>query len=403
MQSYHNFVLAALLLAGSTTTLNADEPIRRTGGQTEQGLSAAVTVADRSLLHTSQLFPYSADETIETGNLQGQFELLLSNLDRVLQHRGASRSDVVKLNFYVASAEIANFVRARLGKSFPADALPAVSYVQTRLPYEEADVALDAIVAVEPLASDRVEHVRIDGLDARDFQSSYSVMPLGDAVYVAGQAQKGELAEATTDTLAGLLRTLRHLWLDREHIAEVKCFLDPMTEIETVDERIAAFFGDAPVPPVSHVEWIAGSLPIEIELVVFAPAKDSTDTIEIFTPPWMKSSPVFSRVTRLYGNRRIYLSGLYASKPGDGESEVRDLFASMKTILADHGSDFRHLAKATYYVSTADASSKLNQLRPEFYDPARPPSASKAMVKGVALPERGITIDMIAAPDPTDQ
>ena len=77
---------------------------------------------------------------------------------------------------------------------------------------------------------------------------------------------------------------------------------------------------------------------------------------------------------------------------------LRGFWRRLGHDLADHGSDFRHLAKATYYVSNADASGKLNQLRPTIYDPARPPSASKAMVQGVAMPDRTITIDMIAAP-----
>ena len=42
------------------------------------------------------------------------------------------------------------------------------------------------------------------------------------------------------------------------------------------------------------------------------------------------------------------------------------------------GSDLRHLVKATYYVTDEDASRALNELRPKFYDPARPPAASKA-------------------------
>ena len=60
------------------------------------------------------------------------------------------------------------------------------------------------------------------------------------------------------------------------------------------------------------------------------------------------------------------------------------------------GGDFRHLVKATYYVSDDPASRALNELRPRHYDPARPPAASKAMVAGVGAPGRAITLDMIA-------
>ncbi len=393
-------VATFFLLAAWAAALTAGPPLRRVDVRPQQGLATAVVVSDCSLLHTSQLFPYAPGRAIDSGDLAGQFDQLMTNLDLVLKHRGAARSDVVKVNFYTASAEAADLVRTRLSEWFGPNDLPAVSYVQTRLPYEEAALALNAVVAVKPLAGSEPLWVRLEGLDARPAPATYSVLPLGDVVYVAGQAESGTLATATADTLEGLQRTLQYLGLGREHIAEIKCFLDPMSEIEVVDEQISNFFGEGRTPPVSHVEWVAGSLPIEIELVAYAPPAESADTIAITTPPWMTASPVYSRVTRLFGNRRIYLSGLYAAEEGDGERQVRDIFAAMRTTLDRAGSDFRHLAKATYYVSDNDASRKLNELRPDYYDPARPPAASKAMVKGVARTGRSITIDMIAAPAP---
>jgi hypothetical protein len=54
--------------------------------------------------------------------------------------------------------------------------------------------------------------------------------------------------------------------------------------------------------------------------------------------------------------------------------------------------------KATYYISTDEASAKLNQLRPRFYDPQRPPGASKAPVAGTGRAGKTITLDMIAVP-----
>ena len=43
-----------------------------------------------------------------------------------------------------------------------------------------------------------------------------------------------------------------------------------------------------------------------------------------------------------------------------------------------------------------DASNKLNELRPEFYNPQRPPTASKAKVKGVGAAGKTVTMDMVA-------
>jgi enamine deaminase RidA (YjgF/YER057c/UK114 family) len=102
-------------------------------------------------------------------------------------------------------------------------------------------------------------------------------------------------------------------------------------------------------------------------------------------------------VALVESNRLAYISGLAARAPGDGEAQVRDVFAQLNDILAQAGSDMRHLAKATYYVSDEDASTMLNKLRGEFFDPARPPAASKVMVQGTGVPEVTLTMDMIAA------
>ena len=55
-----------------------------------------------------------------------------------------------------------------------------------------------------------------------------------------------------------------------------------------------------------------------------------------------------------------------------------------------------HLAKATYYVSDDDGSRGIDKLRPELFDPQRPPAASKVTVHGVGQPARSFTMDMIA-------
>jgi hypothetical protein len=37
----------------------------------------------------------------------------------------------------------------------------------------------------------------------------------------------------------------------------------------------------------------------------------------------------------------------------------------------------------------------LNEIRPKYYDPKRPPAASKAMVKDVGSIKAGVSMDMI--------
>jgi enamine deaminase RidA (YjgF/YER057c/UK114 family) len=108
----------------------------------------------------------------------------------------------------------------------------------------------------------------------------------------------------------------------------------------------------------------------------------------------------------------VFVSGLNTpridSQPNDlepqanAEDEVKEAFTSLRRVLQTAGSDFKHLAKATYYVTNEAASRKLNDLRPSYYDPSRPPSASKATVAGVG-PGRTMAMDMIAVPAWSDE
>jgi enamine deaminase RidA (YjgF/YER057c/UK114 family) len=96
----------------------------------------------------------------------------------------------------------------------------------------------------------------------------------------------------------------------------------------------------------------------------------------------------------------VYVSGLYGPPGVGGAEQVGAIFASLGKILDEAGADFRHLAKATYYVSDDEASRALNDLRPRYYDPTRPPAASKATVPGVGAAGRTVTLDMIAVGRP---
>ena len=57
----------------------------------------------------------------------------------------------------------------------------------------------------------------------------------------------------------------------------------------------------------------------------------------------------------------------------------------------------KNLAKATYYVTDDEVSKIHNEVRPKYYDPERPPAASKAMVAGCGDKAR-YAMDLIAVP-----
>jgi enamine deaminase RidA (YjgF/YER057c/UK114 family) len=179
-------------------------------------------------------------------------------------------------------------------------------------------------------------------------------------------------------------------------VVQVKVFLTPASAADDALGEVKRLFPGQLTPPVVFVEWIA-SAPVEIELVARLPLTDAAaEPIEYYNPPEVIPSPTFSRAALVRTDRQIFISGLSGRVAGDGEAQGRDVFAQLQQVLAATGSDLKHLAKATYYVSDDDASAALNKLRPEFFDPARPPAASKVTVHGVGQSGRTLTMDMIA-------
>jgi acetyl esterase/lipase len=361
---------------------------------------SAVLVDNAALAHTTQLI--AGDRN--TDSLHQEIRDVFNRLSAVFTDVGSSKTDLVKLNFYVADEETAKAATEFLADWCEADARPAVCTVATALP-QGRQFAVDAVfVARKVEDSAKVTHRFSTGDDGKvsTGKARVSVLPKGDVVYVSGQARPDDdLATATKVTLEGLLETLRGLKLGRADIVQVKCFLEPMSKVKIVNRKIEAFFDNETIPAVSHVEWIrgGGSRPIEIELVAAAPLTKTTETVSYYTPPGMKASPVFSRVTRIHGNRRVYVSGLIADDSGDGAAQVHSIFQQLIRQLTPTRSNLRHLAKATYYVADGDVSSQLNSIRPHYYDPKRPPAASKAMVRGTGATKRTIAVDMTAAPE----
>ena len=377
--------------AGSVDYLCPDE---------QSGAAQAVVVDGHSLVHTAQLLPLDSQGTlIGEGSVDAQLAQVIANLETALTAAGTATDQLVKLNLYVDSPQTATKVKRLLGKRFAGPVRPAMSFVRTPLPHPKALLALDAVAILPKKAPAAVVRKRCPGLAGKEQLADVTVLPDGQAVYVSGMAEKGTMAEATAKTLESLLKTLQLQGLDRNHVVQLKAFMNSMPDADVVRGEVARAFAGTTAPPIILVEWRA-KLPIEIELIAFAPTGKlpdaAGDTVSYFTPPGVKASPTYSRVARIHGGKRIYISGLYSGKPGDGQAQVRSIYATLQQITKKAGTDLQHLVKATYYVSDVDPSKMLNKLRPEYYDPQRPPAASKAMVHGVGMLDRSLTLDMIA-------
>lgn len=382
-------IVSALLLLASTMQATASDPgTRAIRPDRESGTSAAVVVpGGASLLFSSQVV--AAEEPGEGRSPEQLAAEAVDRLDFLLGSAGSGLDRAVRIHAVLDRPELLPALRSVLAERFPDRPGPSLTVVEGRLRHPELRMALDAVAT-----TDRTEPGRI----ARA-AGPISVLPGGPCVFISGQAEPADdLEEATRTTMASLLESLDHLGLGREHVVQLKAFFLPPESAEVVEREVVRFFEGSAPPPLVLVEW-QSSLPIEIELVAHAPGLadgDEIAPIDYLDTPTLAASPVFSRIARVNRGDLVFVSGLTGPEGSDGTAQVETIFADLAAILDEAGTDLDHLAKATYYVSDDDPSAALNTLRPSYYDPTRPPAASKAMVPGVGFPGRGIAVDMIA-------
>ena len=359
---------ALLTVVGLATSSAAAAPPPPVDPDT--GGALAVTVAG-PLVHTAQFLPPVPRES-PAAQVEGVFDAVAASV----RSAGGDPGRWAKLNLVLADPGVLPVVRAAIVRRFPASP-PAVCVAVAPLPRPGAVVAADAVAPA-------------------------GRGPVGRRVYVSGQAETAaDPAEAARKTLASLRATLRWLDLGDDAVIQVKVFVRPVEATDAVARELAAHFGPGKVPPAVFVTWDSAGPPVEIELIASAPPPrpgETVEPVEYLTPPGMTASPVYARVTRVAADRVVYTAGLHAPGPGSGDDQVAAAFAAAGELLKRSGTDFRHLAKATYYVTDDAAGKALNVLRPRYYDPRRPPAASKAKVAGTGLPGRTLTFDLIAVP-----
>lgn len=343
------------------------------------GDARVVIVDGADLVHTTQVSATATESDPAAA--------CLDRLDALLRQSGSALANTAKLNVYLREDTAHESVSKAITGRFHPDKRPAISFVTTALPSGDAVVAMDAVA----VAGDR-------GGTAE--AGSWAILPAGPRVYISGQAEKadGTVAGATRATLESLGRTLEFLGLGKDDVVQVKSFLTPMSEHAAAEREIAAFFADHRLPPRVFVEW-QSSLPIEIEMIVSAPGFKDGPRVEVRTPPGMTTPAIYSRLTIARNPVTVYTDGLYPEDPAAApEAQLRSLFRRLKENLDLAGSDWMHLVKATYYVSSDALSQEHNRVRPDYFSPRRPPAASKANVTGTGKPGHGITMDFIVVP-----
>jgi enamine deaminase RidA (YjgF/YER057c/UK114 family) len=361
------------------------------------GMSQAVVVQSQPLVHTRQLLPLDREgKLVGEGSVDKQIEQVLDNLDAVLGAAGSGLGKLVRLNVYAITPQTVDRVRELLSKRLDASVRPVMTAVLTPMPHRKALVAVDAI-AVSSEKSLTVALKRCEAVSGdKDFADA-AVLPPGGVAYLSGVPEESDVAvPAVTKSMSTLWRTLGQLKIPAAQVVQLKVFLRPALAADEVSRRLKEFFPGQMTPPVVFVEWSAVPQ-AEIELIAQLPPTDKpAQDLEYYNPPDTRPLPIFSRVALVRSQRQIFIAGLFAREAGNGEAQAGDVFAQLKTILDQTGSDLRHLVKASYYVCDPDAGRGYDIARPKVLDPKRPPAASLIMVHGVGKSGRTLTMDMIA-------
>ena len=360
---------------------------------TSCGFPEAVIVAGDTCW-TGQVQPVGA----LNGTAEQQAEACLRELQRILQAHGVSPAAVARLHLYAESEEILAAARQVLQSHWAADARPALTQVITGISGPGV-LTMDAIAVAAPAPAQA---------GAVQVTAEWARLPAGRQIHVAGQAEQSEsVYEAAFATLQSLQKTLQFTDCTSADIVQVKAFVQPAAAAGEVQRAVQQFFGpDRPLPPLVIVEWKSSAkVPVEIELVAAGgPMQPDQPSIVWVTPPGMTKSPVYSRVCVVQAETLILTSGITAAEKRRDQSaaaanaESSAVLENLRRIVTSAGSDFRHLVKATYYVSSDAASLSLNTVRPGYYDPERPPAASKAIVSGTGVPAAELAMDLIAVP-----
>lgn len=383
----------AAIAQGSATSKGPGIERRAIGSQAGRGWSAALVVEEGQLVHTATFSPVDAGGRLVATDATAQAIRVLDDMDAALRVVGSNLGQLARLHVYVADASVTPAVDTVLAKRFGANHAPALTIVETRMPREGVLVVMDAVaVTARKAPTGRPERLVLPRLPKNAGDAAHvAVQPAGPFVIVSGRAAQGDFEAAVRGTMDQLRGDLKTVGLGFEHAVHVKAFLGDMTRADDLRRVVATTF-EGVAPPIVVTEWRRSGAPAEIELVATAPgATDPTQRVAFVEP----ISARYSRVARIFTGRPIFISGL-AGRSADPATQVREIFADLRTVLAAAGSDIRHVPKATYYVADQVADAEFNTIRPTIYDPNRPPAASKISVQGTGRAGTVTVVDFIA-------
>jgi enamine deaminase RidA (YjgF/YER057c/UK114 family) len=374
-----------------------DATITRWGTEAGTGLSRVVRVDDAALLWTGLLSPRDeSDQLLNPGDPVGQTRAIIRQLRWLLEATGSSLDRLLRLNVYAASPHVIPLVEAELSRSLAAHP-PVATFVAGHLPGEGILVTMDAVAALDRSAA-QFPVVRHSAVYTPPGQTSAMILPAGEVLFLAGAVGQADLspAEAIAHALHKQIELVIKLGSSADRIVQIRAFADLTSPPDMLYEQVGKVFADQPhLPAVVVAPWGRPGAP-EIEVIA---AGGPGFPVE---PGWIEyhepTGKVFSRATRVNSRSFLFFAGMVSSEAGEAGMQASNIFEQLEYWLKQSSSDFRHLAKATYWLADRPATEALRNLRLQRYDPTRPPSASGFLAENIGYEGRCMNLDWIAIP-----
>ncbi len=293
---------------------------------------------------------------------------------RALQ-RTNGRARIVRLRALVAGPGDLNDVAAIASEAFPAKARPVVSVVRI------GGLAGGARVVIESVA-----------------ESKTPTNPNGLA-FVSGQLATAprdpsqpntQVAPLAEKSIANISAALGGLQLDAADVVRVTCFTSSLVDEARVRTLVAGAFAKAAVNVV-QIQTAPANDEVECESVARLRAKPA-EPVRLVNP----TNAAFAQAA-VVGAPVVLFTTTVAGASND-DAGVRAALTQVVNSLEVGGSAAGRVFYIDGYPTSPASLQKFRDIRWEFFDRAHAPASTNLLFEGVAGPEGGVGVDVIALP-----
>jgi enamine deaminase RidA (YjgF/YER057c/UK114 family) len=248
--------------------------------------------------------------------------------------------------------------------------LPALSLIQSGgLPFEGAQVVLEGAVAGKK-------------------ESAPNGLVFLSAQMAASDGPTDPVEPLTAKALAGLRESLKNVGLEAADVARVTCYFSSLDSVAASRKLVEAEYPRAALNYVQPTRSAEHAL-AACEAVARAHQAPPGGTLRI--APEDGQSPAAFIVAP-----QVVFTGTQNSF-GYQEQDTRLAFGRLQKALEQAGASLRDAAYVRYYPLSTGITAQIRKVRPEFFDPARPPAGTLVLVEGLTSMDAGFAVDVVAA------